>query len=240
MRIIVIFMISFLILVYTLVITSQISSPANNFYDWRDMYPELGLLHRNMKKIRDETIRADTNDWEIFPLFGYGVWAQENCKIVPGIVDILNRIPNIRTAMIRRLVTRKVNSGYASLTNTIFRCYYGIFDCTGSFLEIDGQKKSFQNNNVLVYDCSKPHRYNISKKRTPVVLVLDIQRPWNIPEGVEKEENLEELYDWVRAYRKNVKNPHEIEFLIPEKKGKSILEYKIEQVKKSLELYVNT
>ena len=231
MRIIVIFMISVMILIYTLVITSQISSPPNNFYDWRDMYPELDLLHRNMKRIRDETIRADTNDWEIFPLFGYGIWARENCKIVPGIVDILNKIPGIRTAMIRRLVNKKVNSGYSSLTNTIFRCHYGIFDCVDSFLEVGGQRKWFRNNNVLVWDCSKAHRYNISQKRTPIVLVLDIQRPWNMGQGVEKEENLEELYEWVRAFRRTEKID-DLELLLPEKLGKSILEYKIEQVKK--------
>ena len=97
-----------------------------NYFDWKEIYPELRILIENLSVIQEESRKVPkwTNwpedhysvggegSWTVFPLLhtfpafdqSNMKWLDSTCKHLPQTTQILKQIPNVRTALFSRLL----------------------------------------------------------------------------------------------------------------------------------------
>ena len=119
-----------------------------NYYDWRDLYPEMQILIDNITIINEESKHlplwtpwpedhysvGGVGSWTVFPLLhtfpAYDLskltWIPTTCEHAPRTVEILKQIPNIRTALFSRLIPGtelSAHTGWEDLANHVLRCH---------------------------------------------------------------------------------------------------------------------
>ena len=112
------------------------------------------------------------NDWRVFP-FIYTFPADDPsamksvdacCTICPKTVEILRRIPGLRTALFSKLGPGTVlgaHRGWADLSNHILRCHLGLVvpgDGTQCGTWVQGEVRHHKNAEIIVFDDSLLHK----------------------------------------------------------------------------------
>jgi beta-hydroxylase len=176
-------------------------SDTKKFYDQKTTFPFLDRLSSKVDEIRKEleilrtwyswpekhlTPPNPQFQWHVIPLYGFGVWAQDVEKQFPDTFALLKQIPGLRTAIFSRLGPNsmiKPHYGWADLANTVLRCHLGLFVPENCGIWVEGEKQPQHQNEWLVFDDSKYHSgYNMGTQPR-VVLLLDIDRPPEVPRG---------------------------------------------------------
>ncbi|KAG5182727.1 hypothetical protein JKP88DRAFT_348720 [Tribonema minus] len=124
------------------------------FLDWRDVYPELGILlePQNLSDIMEE-MRSVRSAWKAWPETHYSeggsedwkvvpfahcfpacdasklTWVPHTCAHCPRTVALLRQLPTLRTALFSRLGGgTKISShrGWSDLANDVLRCHLAL------------------------------------------------------------------------------------------------------------------
>jgi beta-hydroxylase len=190
------------------------------FFDYRTYYPFLEGLKSSVHLIRSEVERlqltnwfewpekylyTDKDDWKVFPLFGFGIWIDRNCDQFPETTRLLRELPGLRTALFTRLGPgSKIapHKGWAMLANHVLRCHLGLIVPEKCGIWVDGEMRQQHYGEWLVFDDSLFHSgFNLSDKER-IVLLIDIERPSEIPVGTSDVGMTSELTDLVKSFGK--------------------------------------
>jgi aspartyl/asparaginyl beta-hydroxylase (cupin superfamily) len=182
------------------------------FYEPYSIFPELKALSEHFSTIEQEIKNAEwfgwpekhlwtkpTDNWQVCPLFGFGMWHKLNVAKFPVTSALLKKIPGLRTAVFSRLgkgTKLTPHQGWAKLANEVLRCHMGILVPTdgASGVEVEGEFKQIELGKWFVFDDSKWHTgLNDSKTSDRIVLLLDIDRPWWVKRGESTYTDMEKL-----------------------------------------------
>lgn len=207
-----------------------------NYYAYKDVYPQLEVLKDNFDVIRDEMqavlsssswpfwpekhYAEGDNEWRVFP-FCYTfpahdasktAWVPPTCALCPRTVEILKRIPGIRTALFSKLgpgTTLTPHRGWADLSNHILRCHLGLVVPTFEdgqpccSMVVGGERGAHRERELLVFDDSKLHfAYNKHADATRVILIVDLYRPDHLPRGRATGGHSDELDEFIDTFGK--------------------------------------
>ena len=191
----------------------------SGFYSYKRYYPHLQVSknnHFNIKSEVENLSMTEWNDWpekeiyskqwKVFPFYGFGFWISKNCKRCPKIVSILKSIPNLKTALLSRLgpnTTLLPHQGWADLSNHILRCHYGIIVPNNCHIFVDKYKRSLRENEIVVFDDSRMHYASNNSQFDRIVLIIDLERPANIPKGISTIEHTTDLDDFIESLKQH-------------------------------------
>lgn len=158
---------------------------AEQFYDWKELFPELQIFVDNYNKIREEVENIGSwipwpedhfsdggqADWTVFPFLhtfpalddSKMTWLPTTCQKCPVIASLLQQIPNIRTALLSRLGSGtqvSCHTGWEDLANYVLRCHFCIIvpDNHECGLWVDRKIQFHKEKEIIVFDDSKIHR----------------------------------------------------------------------------------
>jgi len=165
--------------------------PRHKYYFSNDTYPYILYLNEldNFNKIKNEC--STINDTII--IFSNNVVDNNIISKLPNTYNLLRTIPDLRNAFLTVLKPKSKTTrhkGSADLSNHTLRCVLPI--CISSAKKsgvwVDGEKKLFKENEWIIYDNSRENNtFNTNKYYTTILLVIDIDRPSNVPIGVSSE-----------------------------------------------------
>jgi len=221
-------LIVFLIIVYTLLPSSD-----NGFFK-PDIFPELESIHDMRDDIMvevDEVLKNPQNlenwpekdlyeegEWKIFPFYAFDTWVEDNCRKMPTLTKFIKSIPNLRIALLSKLspgIKLKPHRGWKDHSNNVLRCHYGLIVPDGCYIAVDTShetdpskinKQYHKNDEWLVFDDSETHFAENTSDEERLVLIVDIERPSHIPKGTSTLGDTKELTNIVDYYKKrNIK-----------------------------------
>jgi len=207
-----------------------------NFYNWEEIYgdlPELQELRDNYEMIRDEMALVGTKfvpwpetnlydgqdeEWKVVPFVhtfpgddpDASIWMDKFCDLCPKTVELLRKIPGMRTALLSRMgpSTRlSAHRGWADLANHVLRCHLAL-DIPGvkgdhkCGLWVRGEKRYHANGEIICFDDSKLHKAfnnHVMEKRS--VLIFDLARPAHLPRGTAKKGHTNQLDNFIAYFR---------------------------------------
>ena len=170
------------------------------------IYDNLDIYKSEINKLTNETwldwveknlYKTNTNngDWKIIPFYGFNIWIDDNCNKCPELTKFLKSIPNLKTASLSKLGPNTIlteHQGYASHSNFILRCHFGLDIPDNCFISVgDYEKdklkiseniirevKKYKQGKWIIFDDSKFHyTSNNNKNKNRIVLLIDIERP---------------------------------------------------------------
>jgi len=199
---------------------------APEFYDWRETFPELQLLIDHYQDILEEAGKImkwrewpenhygdGRNDWKVFPFVhcfpAYDAsrmtWVPPTCDFCPKTVAVLKQLPSLRTALFSRLGPQTVlntHTGWEDLANHVLRCHLclKIPDGDTCGLEVNGKVQLHKSGQILVFDDSQVHRAWNESDEERLVLIVDLERPADIPKGRAVGGHTEELDRFINTF----------------------------------------
>lgn len=147
-------------------------------------------------------------NWKIFPFCGFGVTIKENCDRCPTIYSLLQKIPGLQTALISRMggnMCLKPHQGWSSLSNHVLRCHYSLIVPSGCGLVVNEEVRYHEDGKWIIFDDSKLHSAFNNSDQDRYVLIVDIERPANVPIGTSTEPDSDELVALIEEYAKRQK-----------------------------------
>jgi len=201
---------------------------AENFYEWRELFPELQLLYDNVAVLVDEASRIQdwtpwpedhfalggVTDWTVFPFLhtfpaldtSKSTWLQSTTIHCPNTTSLLRQVPNIRTALFSRLgpgTNLSCHTGWADLANYVLRCHVCLKVPAGQQcgLYVNGEVRHHEQGQILVFDDSKRHKAFNESSEERIVLIVDLLRPEHIPLGRAKGGHTQELDAFVSRFK---------------------------------------
>lgn len=205
-----------IIAIIGLIVIIQLIYPSGlidqRFYNYQDVYPFLSDISKHTDKILSELKeikqwdkwvekelwdKKGTNEWTIFPFYGFGIWKKDVNKKCPFIVSLLKGIKGLKTATFSRMspgTELKVHQGWADISNYILRCHLGIVCEPGkSGVTVENETRYHEVGKWLVFDDSKHHTGFNRGQTDRIVLLIDIDRPSFIKKGVSTVQHTKEL-----------------------------------------------
>ncbi|CAM9599968.1 unnamed protein product, partial [Heterosigma akashiwo] len=177
---------------------------AQEYYDWRELYPQLQVLIDNYEDILQEAEavtgwhawpeyhfrEGGNNDWKVFP-FAYCfpaddesrlAWVEKTCSYCPKTVEVLKQIPGLRTALFSRLgpgTRLSTHTGWEDLANHVLRAHLGLRVPPGGRcgLWVEGKVELHEARQINVFDDSKRHKAFNDSAEERLVLIVDLARP---------------------------------------------------------------
>ena len=175
---------------------------------WHD-WPEKNLYDE--EKINNNSF-LKPNTWKIFPFYAFGVWVNDNCAMVPNLTQFIKGLgPTMKLATLSRLspgMKLKTHRGWGNHSNHVLRCHYGVRIPTtpenSCYVGVENERQYHENGKWLVFDDSLNHMAeNMSTtEEDRLVLIVDLQRPENIPLGTSVQGDTKELLDLVDYFKK--------------------------------------
>lgn len=177
---------------------------SQRFFDQKTVLPELDHVTQHFdvilkelknvskgwqpwpEKLWDETLG---HEWKVIPLYAFGKWANQYCAMFPETQKVLSSIPTLRTALFSRLGPKtvlKAHTGWDRLANVVLRCHLGlVVPSKGqSGVWVNGKNQMQQVGKWIVFDDSLLHTgFNMSESEDRIVLIVDVERPPQIPPG---------------------------------------------------------
>jgi aspartyl/asparaginyl beta-hydroxylase (cupin superfamily) len=146
--------------------------------------------------------------WTVFPLcytfpandVTQRKFIDKTCAFVPATTALLRGIgPSLRTALFSRLDPNTklgTHTGWSDLANHVIRVHIPLIVPQGEVCGtwVDGCVEKQDVGLVVCFDDSKVHRaFNYSETEERIVLIIDLERPSNLPEGTAKGGHTDEL-----------------------------------------------
>lgn len=203
-----------------------------NYHDWRQIYPELSILlePENFTAIRSEALAIEgwtpwpeyhfreggESDWRVIPFLhtfpaldaSKSRWIEATCRRCPKTIDVLRRLPRLRTALLSKLgphTKLSAHTGWEDLANFVLRVHLtlktpGAARVCGMWVE--GEVRHHVEQELIVFDDSKVHKaFNLHPSEARVVLILDLLRPEGQPKGVAVGGHTPELDSFIDLFR---------------------------------------
>ena len=195
----------------------------HRYYNSYEVFPSLQLFTDpdNFAEIEEELKSAEWfnwpeknlwnkpgDDWKVCALYGFGMWHPKNVKKFPKTVELLKKVPGLRTAIFSRLgpnTRLQPHHGWASLANEVLRSHMGIVvPASGkSGVEVEGEFKQVQPGEWLTFDDSKSHIGVNDTQEDRIVLLVDINRPWWVRWGQSSVGNTDELKGFIKQMQES-------------------------------------
>ena len=156
--------------------------------------------------------------WTVFPLChtfpatdaSARKWIDVTCSYTPHTTALLKSMgPALRTALFSRLNPRTRlgdHTGWSDLANHVLRVHIPIEIPTGNYNDglcgtwVDGCVETHSKDSILCFDDSKVHRaFNYSDEER-IVLIIDLARPGNLPEGTAVGGHTDELDSFLKEF----------------------------------------
>lgn len=151
--------------------------------------------------------------WTVFPLcytfpandVTQRKFIDKTCAFVPDTIALLQGIGMpLRTALFSRLDPNTklgTHTGWSDLANHVIRVHIPLVvpggDVCGTW--VDGCVETQDVGRIVCFDDSKVHRaYNYSETEERVVLIIDLERPSNLPQGTAKGGHTNELDAFIK------------------------------------------
>ena len=187
------------------------------FYDYKKIYPELSLLKGNNNLILKEIQQIETQwnkwpeqylyqknmQWDIIPFLGFGKFIDENIKRYPHTYSLISKINGVQTALLSKLGQKTIlnkHQGWGQLSNRVLRVHYGIDVPENCFIGVENEKEKLETDKIVVFDDSKEHWAENNSNKSRIVLILDIERPSYIENGVAPMHYSEELIKYINKF----------------------------------------
>jgi ornithine lipid ester-linked acyl 2-hydroxylase len=195
------------------------------FYD-PDIYPELNKIHnqyeeivnevknilkdpKNWEKWPEKHLYANNGQWQIFPLYAFDIWVEDNCKKVPVLTNFIRSIPNIKLATLSRLspgMKLVPHEGWGKHSNYVLRAHYGIIVPENKcYIQVSRnnniEQQYHENNKWIIFDDSKTHMAENKSNEERIVLIVDLERPSNIKTGTSTVGDTKELMEIINYFK---------------------------------------
>lgn len=172
------------------------------FLDWKKYYPELEILEKNWKKIRDEALNisndspeygniddknknlsfSDKAYWKVFILKYYKNYINKNCDKVQNTCILLKKLKKLNLAMFSILEKGKIIKKHRGPYRGIMRIHLPlkIPKHNKSFIEVNGKKHYWKEGEIVAIDdtfvhcVSNPSKLPNSDER--IILFIDLPR----------------------------------------------------------------
>jgi hypothetical protein len=179
---------------------------------------------KTMQKVNiyrtDDTIKKVSTMWKsypdkniisgrvfILPLFMLGKINKKNAKLFSSLIESLRNIQNIQSVYFVKI---NVNSsfikhtGYANISNKTLRYIYCFnaycYDIDESGIWIEADAKKLIKDSSFIYDSSKQHSIYNKTASDVIYLIIDFDRPSDIPDGYSESV----MSEYVSKFFKNI------------------------------------
>lgn len=182
------------------------------YFDYNKYYPELNIINENRKIILEELHSILNKDiWHswingqlsVVPLYFFGKWSTKSLEVCPETCKIIKNIKNIKTVAFSKLSKKsqiQPHIGWGDLANNILRCHYGLIVPPENGCVCDNWVIMHKNDNWLVFDDSKMHSSFNHSDEDRYILIIDMERPDNVPKGTSKVAYKQEVLNFIHSF----------------------------------------
>jgi len=128
----------------------------------------------------DQYRLAKGRNWRTFILFGFGKRLETNAKIAPRTADLLDRIPNLQTAMFSILSPGYHIPAHQGVTKGILRAHIGLIvpdEAEKCRIRIHDEIVAWKPGEMFVFDDTYEHEVWNETDQERVILLFDFDRP---------------------------------------------------------------
>jgi aspartyl/asparaginyl beta-hydroxylase (cupin superfamily) len=133
----------------------------------------------------DQIYRTSKDDmWKTYFLYGYGMKAENNCKLCPETARILEQIPGVKTAFFSILLPGKHIPEHRGPYKGFIRCLLGLKipepreKCR---IRVGNEVRHWEEGKCMIFDDAFPHEAWNETDEMRVVLFIDFVRPLGFP-----------------------------------------------------------
>jgi ornithine lipid ester-linked acyl 2-hydroxylase len=152
-----------------------------------------------------QKVLTEGEQWKTFWLYAYGEKAEENCARCPETVRLLQRIPEMKSAMFSILAPRKHIPEHRGMYKGVLRYHLGLIvpGPEGSCrIRVGNDVRCWKEGKSLIFDDSHPHEVWNDCDSYRVVLFVDFVRPVVFPLSL-----LNRLIIWTIARTPSIREP---------------------------------
>jgi aspartyl/asparaginyl beta-hydroxylase (cupin superfamily) len=212
--------IGIVVIIFIISVSLLIFAPKSINYYTPDTYPILKSINDNNKDIINndfEKIENDTNwlAWpdskntsgtcEVFPMYMFSTESKSRKNKCIASYNLIQNIPGVKTCSFIKIDKKsriKKQTQWKNLSNTTLRCLFTIKSVSSAPVEtcgiwVNGETKKLISNSLVIFDSSKEHSIYNDTDYPIYALMIDVQRPEKIPDGISQREYSDELYDFV-------------------------------------------
>ena len=128
----------------------------------------------------DQYRLATEQNWKTFVLFGFGQRLQKNTELTPRTAAMLEKVPNLQTAMFSILAPGYHIPAHKGVTKGILRCHVGLIipkDEAACRIRVDSEIIPWAPGKVFVFDDTFEHEVWNDTDEERVILLFDFDRP---------------------------------------------------------------
>lgn len=208
------------VIIFIISVSLLIFAPKSINYYTPDTYPILKSIHDNNKDIITGDFEKIENDqnwlaWpdsentsgtcEVYPMYMFSTASKLRKAKCIALYNLIQNIPDVKScAFIKIDKKSKINkqTQWKELANTTLRCLFILKSVSSAPVEtcgiwVNGESKKLISNSLVIFDSSKEHSIYNDTDYPIYALLIDLQRPEKIPNGISQREYSDELYDFV-------------------------------------------
>lgn len=128
----------------------------------------------------DQYRLATENNWKTFVIFGFGQRLEKNATLTPKTADILEKVPNLQTAMFSILAPGYHIPAHKGVTKGILRSHIGLIipkDREKCRIRVDDTITAWKEGEIFVFDDTYEHEVWNDTDEERVILLFDFDRP---------------------------------------------------------------
>jgi len=151
-----------------------IRDEAKNVLNYRDQIPGFQEISPDQYRLATE------KNWRTFVLFGFGERLEKNSQLAPKTADMLEKVPNIQTAMFSILAPGYHIPAHTGVTKGILRVHLGLIipkDYEKCRIRVGDTITAWQPGEMFIIDDTYEHEVWNDTDEERVVLLLDFDRP---------------------------------------------------------------
>ncbi len=131
----------------------------------------------------DQYRLAKGKNWKTYVLFGFGQRLEKNTQLTPKTAEILEKVPNLQTAMFSILAPGYHIPAHTGVTKGILRCHLGLIipkDYEKCRIRVDNTITAWREGEIFVFDDTFEHEVWNDTDEERVILLFDFDRPMGI------------------------------------------------------------
>ena len=128
----------------------------------------------------DQYRLAKGQNWKTYVLFGFGQRLEKNTEITPKTAELLEKVPNLQTAMFSILAPGYHIPAHTGVTKGILRCHLGLIipkDAEKCRIRVDETITAWKEGEIFVFDDTFEHEVWNDTDEERVILLFDFDRP---------------------------------------------------------------
>ena len=151
-----------------------IQDEARKVLKFRDAIPTFHEVSPDQYRLSTE------NNWKTFVLFGFGQRLEKNAALAPKTSEILEKVPNLQTAMFSILAPGYHIPAHKGVTKGILRTHLGLIipkDREQCRIRVDDTITPWKEGEIFVFDDTYEHEVWNDTDEERVILLFDFDRP---------------------------------------------------------------